>query len=57
MSISRLTRLDVRLWEQDEGVRLQAWERRLIFQIDDEWLAAMSPKAKTEKKPGSDYIP
>jgi hypothetical protein len=57
MGLARLTRSDVRLWEADEGVRLERWERRLIFRMDEEWLAAMSPKAKPTVEPGSHYIP
>lgn len=59
MSLCRLTRLEVRLWERDMGVDLAPWERRAIFQIDDEWLAAMTPKEKPKGHdgPGTSYIP
>lgn len=57
MSLCRLTRLDVQMWERDEGIRLEPWERRAIFQLDDEWLAAMSPKEKGKAKSGANYIP
>lgn len=57
MGLRRLTRLDLRLWEQDEGHRLEPWERRAIFMVDDEWLAAMAPKEKAPPKGGTDYVP
>ncbi|MDP3855338.1 hypothetical protein [Phenylobacterium sp.] len=34
MSICRLTRGDIRAWEEDEGVSLDRWERRAILAID-----------------------
>lgn len=59
MGICRITRLEVRLWEEDEGVCLQPWERRAIFRLDDEYIAIMTPKDPGKKKDteGSHFIP
>lgn len=35
-----LTRAEVHAWEQDEGQRLDLWERRAIFRIDAAWLSS-----------------
>ncbi len=31
---SRISRFEIRLWEEDEGVKLEPWERRTIMAID-----------------------
>lgn len=38
MGPSRLTRLEIHAWEQDEGLTLERWERRTIMQIDAAWV-------------------
>ena len=40
---SPLTRLEIRQWEQDEGVSLDRWERRALLTLDRAWLAAQAP--------------
>lgn len=34
MGPNRLTRLEIQAWEQDEGIRLERWERRAIMALD-----------------------
>jgi hypothetical protein len=41
--LSPLSRLEVHAWEADEGVGLDAWERRAIFKLDGVYRAAMNP--------------
>lgn len=58
MGPSRLSRLDIRLWEADECVRLELWERRAIIDIDGMWVASMTQQIAAEQaadrtKPGS----
>lgn len=43
---SRITRRDIREWQQDSRVRLEAWERAAIRQADDLWLSEFAPKPK-----------
>lgn len=45
---SRLTRGEIREWEEDEGVQLQRWERRAILMLDSAWLASLA-KPEPEK--------
>lgn len=49
---SRLSRLEIRLWEADEGVSLQRWERRAIMAVDAAWvrISAESMAAQTSKQ-------
>lgn len=42
MGPSRLSRLEIRLWEADECVSLSLWERRAIIDLDGVWFAAVS---------------
>lgn len=57
MGHCRLTRAEIRLWEEDESVQLAPWERRAIFHLDEEWIAAMSPKPEKAKTgPGTHYV-
>lgn len=42
MGPSRLSRLEIRAWEEDEGRTLSVWERRLIMDIDRAWFVAVS---------------
>ena len=46
MSVSRLTRQDIRLWQEDEGITLEPWERRAIFAIDALWVRSVSQPAE-----------
>lgn len=46
MGPSRLTRAEVHAWEQDEGHRLELWERRAILAIDAAWLASAAPSQR-----------
>ncbi len=32
-----LSRHDIRQWQEDEGIELERWERRLILNIDTAW--------------------
>ena len=40
MGIARITRLEIRAWEEDEGHRLQPWERKAILSIDAAYVAS-----------------
>lgn len=40
MGPARLSRAEIRLWEEDEGCPLARWERRVILAIDAAWFAA-----------------
>lgn len=48
----RLSRLEIRLWEQDEGVTLERWERRAIMAVDAAWVRSVSEEiaSKTPKE-------
>jgi len=48
MGASRLSRLEIHAWEQDEGQRLERWERRAVMAIDAAWVRIVT--AETEKK-------
>lgn len=39
---SRLSRLEIRQWEADEGQHLDPWERRCLMAIDAEWVRVNS---------------
>jgi hypothetical protein len=41
MSVSPLTRGEIRIWEEDEGVVLDAWERRAILDLDAAWIRSL----------------
>lgn len=45
---SRLSRLEIRAWEQDEGVALEAWERRAIMAVDEAYLTSVAEQQKKE---------
>lgn len=49
----RLSRLEIRLWEEDEGVALAHWERRAIMALDACWLTATAEQqaAADKRKP------
>jgi hypothetical protein len=38
MGPSRLSRQEIRQWEEDEGHALERWERRAIMAIDAAWV-------------------
>ncbi len=40
MGPSRLTRAEIRQWEQDELQHLAHWERKAIMAVDAAWLSA-----------------
>jgi hypothetical protein len=42
MGPSRLSRVEIRTWEADEGVELEPWERRTILAIDSAYLASLA---------------
>jgi hypothetical protein len=46
--LSPLSRLEVHAWETDEGVGLDAWERRAIFKLDGVYRAAMAQSDEEE---------
>lgn len=48
MGVSRLSRLEIHAWEQDEGQQLERWERRAVMAIDAAWVRIVT--AETEKK-------
>lgn len=58
MGLCKITRHDIARWERDEGIRLERWERKLIRDIDDEYVAMMTPKPddKSGRGPGSHYV-
>lgn len=39
---SRLTRAEIRLWEEDEGCPLDRWERRAVLALDAAWFRIAS---------------
>lgn len=43
-----ITRLEIRLWEEDEAVSLAPWERKAILSIDRHFLRAHYAKDETE---------
>lgn len=45
MAISRLTRAEIRQWEQDEFVSLDPWERNAIMRLDAAFVASTEPEA------------
>lgn len=47
MAPARISRLEIRLWEQDEAVRLERWERRAILAIDALWLRSVLSNDET----------
>lgn len=51
MGVSRLSRSEVRLWEEDEGVSLARWERKAIMAVDQAWagIAAATPSNKSKQ--------
>lgn len=42
MGPASLSRLEIRLFEQDEGMTFDPWERKLILSVDRAWLASVS---------------
>ena len=52
MALAPITRLEVRLWEADEGVTLAPWERRAIRRLDAAFRAANTPADKGKPKGG-----
>jgi hypothetical protein len=48
---ARLTRHEIRIWEEDEGIALEAWERRAILSIDAAWVASAQKQAEKPKGP------
>jgi len=43
MGPARITRHDIRAWEQDEAISLDPWERRAILNLDDALIASLNP--------------
>lgn len=52
---SRLTRLEIRTWEEDEGRSLAIWQRRLILDIDAAWQAAVSKDLNQNREGARDH--
>lgn len=49
---ARLTRAEIRLWEEDEGCPLERWERRAVIALDGAWHRVVSEGlASRMKKP------
>jgi hypothetical protein len=42
MAPSRITRLEIQAWEDDEGIQLERWERRALLMVDAAWLQNVS---------------
>lgn len=47
-SVARLTRQDLRLWEEDEGISLDPWERNALIQIDAAFVAHKAAQASAQ---------
>ncbi|MFZ5669129.1 MAG: phage tail assembly chaperone [Pseudomonadota bacterium] len=41
-SVNPIDRHDIRVWQEDEGISLQAWERRAILRIDIAYRASLA---------------
>lgn len=41
-SLNPITRLEIHAWQDDEGIPLQAWERRAILRVDMTYRASLS---------------
>lgn len=46
MGPNRLTRAEIRQWEEDEGVTLDRWERKAIMAVDAAYLASIALNQK-----------
>ena len=46
--LNPLSRLEVHAWEADEGISLDAWERRAIFKLDGIYRAVMAKSDEEE---------
>ncbi|MCC7267879.1 MAG: hypothetical protein IT546_11135 [Caulobacteraceae bacterium] len=44
--VGRITRHDIRIWEEDEGRQLDRWERRALLRLDAAYLKSMAESAK-----------
>jgi hypothetical protein len=36
-----MTRVEIRQWEEDEGIELERWERRALLDLDLAYLASL----------------
>jgi hypothetical protein len=50
MGPSRITRFEVRLWEEDEAQPLDRWERRALMAIDAEWVRSVTEQTREASK-------
>jgi hypothetical protein len=53
MGPSRLSRQEIRLWEEDEGRRLAMWERKAVMALDAAWFSAISEDLAKRNNEGS----
>lgn len=53
MGPTRLSRQEIRLWEDDEGRCLAMWERRVLMAIDAEWHRAATDDIAKRNREGS----
>jgi hypothetical protein len=59
MGPSRLTRLEIRAWEEDEHIELEPWERRTIMALDRLWIRfQLDPEydPESENQPEGDDV-
>lgn len=45
---ARLTRQEIRLWEADEGITLDRWERNAVMKIDAAYIQHCADEQKRE---------
>lgn len=46
MAVARLTRLEIRVWEEDTGHYLAPWERQVILDVDGLFVASCYPEPR-----------
>lgn len=57
MALAPISRLEIRIWEADEGVRLDPWERRAILRLDAEFRTAHAPRDSKGNNGGNQAPP
>ena len=45
-----ITRLEIRLWQEDEGVHLDPWERLALLKVDALYLKSLNPTDDPEEE-------
>lgn len=51
MGPCRLTRLEIRAWQEDEAISLEPWERRALMALDAAWLTSVIEAQNAAQKP------